>query len=188
MEPSGPEAFSDRLALIVVDMQDRILKAVPQSKQLLRRVSFAVEAAGILGVPVIFTQQRPDKLGGVNEDLLALAPKHELFSKTAFSALQATGLAKNLAKRHTEHLLLCGIETPICVYQTALQAMRQDLDVTLLSDCHGARSERDEKAVVRFLEKNGAHVLPSETVFYSLLADAKHPRFKAFTEVVKKFA
>jgi nicotinamidase-related amidase len=179
------ETFSDRLALVVVDMQDRVLKALPDGREVLERVSFAVAAAQLLGVNTIFTEQQPDKLGGVNPGLLALAPKHELFQKTAFSALQSPGLAKLLQKRRTEHVLLCGIETPICVYQTALQAMRSELDVTLLSDCHGGRRARDAKAVVRFLEKNGVHALPAETVFYSLLADAKHPRFKEFTKLVK---
>lgn len=188
MDSQEQATFSDKLALVVVDMQDRVLKALPDGRRILRRVSFAVEAATQLGVPVVFTEQFPDKLGGVNEDLLACAPKRELFGKTAFSAFQSTALMRFLQKRRTEHILLCGVETSICVYQSALQAMRNELDVTLLADCHGARRPRDEKAVVRFLEKNGVHVLPAETVFYSLLADAKHPRFRAFTELVKRHA
>jgi nicotinamidase-related amidase len=188
MEKTKPETFSDRLALIVIDMQDRVLKAVPDGKDLKRRVSFAIEAAITLGIHVVFTEQQPDKLGHACEDLIALAPKAEVFSKTAFSIFQSPQLVKHLSKRNTEHVLLCGIETSICVYQSALQALRKEFDVTLLSDCTGARRQADAAAVLRFLERFGVHVLPSETVFYSLLADAKHPKFKPFTELVKRYS
>src|SRR5208283_4210476 len=87
-----------------------------------------------------------------------------------------------------EHLLLCGIETPICVYQTAVAALRSGLAVTVLGDCVGARRETDARLCLDSLARAGAHILPADTVFYSILGGAEHPLFRPYTELVKKHA
>ncbi|MGB0257161.1 MAG: cysteine hydrolase family protein, partial [Coraliomargarita sp.] len=84
-----------------------------------------------------------------------------------------------------DHLLLIGIETSICIYQTAVQALGNGTGVTLLSDCIGERRPQDRQAVLTQLLSMDAHVLPSETIFYSLLGSAKHPKFREFTQLVK---
>ena len=84
-----------------------------------------------------------------------------------------------------EHLLICGLETQICVYQTALDALRAGLHVTILSDAVGARRPADAAVCLDALGRAGAHVLPGETVFYALLGDVQHPFFKTYTQLVK---
>jgi nicotinamidase-related amidase len=87
-----------------------------------------------------------------------------------------------------EHVLLCGLETPVCVYQTALDALTSGLQVTLLSDCVGSRRADDARTCLDALVRSGAHVLPSETVFYSMLHDVDHSFFRAYTQLVKAHA
>src|SRR5690606_1291286 len=111
-----------------------------------------------------------------------------IFPKTSFSALQAPGLREVLANAKIDHLILAGLETPICVYQTAIEATNDDFSVTLLSDCLGARRENDARAVLASLAQIGCHVLPSETVFYSILSDSEHPAFREYTALVKKYS
>lgn len=174
--------------LLALDLQAPFLAALPDAPALLRRCRFAAAAATGLGVPVAFTEQVPQKLGPTDAGLLAVAPGAPQFGKSTFSALADDGIRDAIRAMEIDHLLLCGIETPICVYQTALDALDAQLQVTLLSDAIGARRSSDAAAAVDALVRAGVHVLPTETVFYALLRDAKHPFFKSFTQLVKDHA
>jgi nicotinamidase-related amidase len=178
----------DSVALVVVDMQDAFLRAIPDGEALLWRCCFAVEAAQLLGVRTFFTTQVPEKLGEVNPRLLSLQQTAPVFPKTAFSALRAPGLQERLEKDQIDHLILAGIEVPICVYQTAIDAANDEVAVTLLSDCIGGRRSEDRQPVLSALAQTGCHLLPSEAVFYSILGEADHPAFKPFTALVKKYS
>jgi nicotinamidase-related amidase len=176
--------------LLCLDLQPVFLRAVANGGQVLRRCQFAVAAAGGLGIPVAFTEQVPQKLGATDPVLLALVEAPTVHAKGAFSALAAGSSARSsiIAGEPIEHLILCGVETPVCVYQTAVDALQSGLSVTVLADCVGARREADARVCLDALARAGAHVLPAETVFYSILGGADHPFFRAYTELVKKYA
>ena len=174
--------------LAVIDMQPGFLKAIPRSGEISRRCAFAISAATLVGVPVAFTEQVPAKLGPTDPELLALAPGAPAFGKDAFGATNDPAFADELAKRGITHLMLCGIETPVCVFQTAVGARSLGLEVTVLSDCIGGRRDGDATDALRYLSTKGCHVLPSETVFYSVLGRAAHARFRDYTALVKKFS
>ena len=177
------------LALLVVDVQPTFLKVMPEPERFLRRCHLAVSAAALLGVPVFFTEQVPAKLGPTHPDLLlAAGPDRVVFGKTAFYAIGAPGLVEGLRQAGVAHVLVCGLEGPVCVYQTALDLLRAEFGVTLLSDAVTARRSDDLQVVLAALRAAGAQVLPVETVCYALLADATHPRFRAFTDLVKQAA
>ena len=175
-------------ALLVVDMQAPLLQNTSPAKTALRRCHFAIKAARLLEAPILFTEQSPQKLQPILPELRALAPEAPVFAKSAFSALQEPGLRETLNQNGTTHLLLAGLETTICIYQTALEGQTIGLDVTLLSDCLAARRPQDAATVLQALSHAHTHILPSETVFYSLLANATHPHFRRFTQLVKNYA
>lgn len=179
--------FSSAL-LLCVDLQPVFIDVIPNSARMLRRCSFAIEAAQILGMPVAFTEQVPQKLGGVSTDLRNLTRKSHVFGKSTFSALADDGIRDALRMLNVEHLIVCGLETPICVYQTALDAMDAHFQVTILSDAVGARRPDDAAMCLESLARTGAYVLPAETVFYSVIGSSTHPAFKGFTQLVKKYA
>ena len=177
---------TDGTLLLCIDMQPVFVRAMAEGARVQRRCEFAIGAAVGLGLPVAFTEQVPQKLGGTAPELLAIAFGAPVFGKSTFSALADDGIRDALLRdRGVEHLLLCGIETPVCVYQTAVAALADKLHVTVLSDAVGARRDDDAAACLAELVRAGAHVLPSETVFYALLHDVKHPFFKAYTQLVK---
>lgn len=181
------ESITQDTLLLCVDMQPRFIAAVQQGVRVRRRCEFAVASAVGLGLPVAFTEQVPEKLGPTAAELTARAPHASVWSKTTFSALADTAIGEALRQRDVHHLLLCGIETPICVYQTAIGALAEDLHVTVLSDAIGARRDDDARACLDALRREGVHVLPSETVFYALLHDVAHPFFRGFTKLVKAY-
>lgn len=173
------------VALLLIDLQPAFLEAVPHGAKAARRAQLALEAARLLGLSVAFTEQVPEKMGGTLPSLREKGGDAPAFAKTAFSALGADGLVDWLRARKIEHLLLAGIETPICVYQSVVQAMAEGFDVTLLSDAIAERRHDDRGPALHALRAAGAHVLPTETVFYSLVGDARHPRFREFTQLIK---
>ncbi len=187
MNPDKPAAGA---LLLCLDLQPVFLRAVAHGAQVLKRCQFAVASARGLGIPVTFTEQVPQKLGATDPSLLALVEAPEVHPKETFSALAPGSPAHRsiTAGDRFEHLILCGLETPVCVYQTAVDALQSALSVTVLADCVAARREADARACLDALARAGAHVLPAETVFYSILGGAGHPFFRAYTELVKKYA
>jgi len=178
------------LALLMVDAQDVFLRALPAAgAPLVRRCAFAVSAAKLLQIPVTLTEQVPAKLGATNAAVRAAAGADApAFAKSAFSAFAADGLGEWLREQSTTHLLVAGLEIPICVYLSVLDALAADFEVTVLTDATGGRRPDDFPPVWRMMESAGARLLPSETIFYSILRDAAHPRFREFTALVKQYA
>ena len=173
--------------LLCIDLQPVFLAAIGDSQRVHWRCSFAIESAQGLGLPVLFTEQVPAKLGGTAEDLLALCAKPEAMGKDAFSAFGNAKIVERLRTSGAKHLLICGIETTVCIYQTARDALQAGYQVTVLSDCVGARRAGDAVTVLAHLAAAGCTVLPAETVFYSLLQNARHPFFRDYTVLVKKY-
>lgn len=181
-----PRPVPDDTMLLCVDMQPRFAAAVAQGNDVRRRCEFAVAAAVGIGLPVTFTEQVPEKLGGTAPELLALAPSAPVWGKSSFSLLADERIRAALAERRVRHLMLCGIETPVCVYQSAIDALADGMHVTVLSDAVGARRADDARVCLDALARAGAHVLPAETVFYALLRDVAHPFFRDYTRLVRR--
>jgi len=173
--------------LLCLDLQPVFLKAIQDRERLLKRCAFAVSAAQGLGLQVAFTEQLPQKLGGTQPELIGVVKDPVLYSKSTFSAFADDGISDAIKAADVEHLILCGVETPICIYQTALDAVDNNLQVTILSDAIGARRAEDAQICLESLARHNVYVLPSETVFYSLVQGAHHPFFKGLTELVKKY-
>lgn len=183
----APESAAPGAALLAVDLQSSLLGAIPtaEAAAVRARAGLALSAAHGLGIPVVFSEQVPAKLGPTDPALRKLAPLAKVFAKDTFSAFSNEALASHLHDAKVEHLLLCGLETPVCIYQTALGALGFGVQVTVLVDAVGARRSADAAACLSALRHAGVHILPVETVFYALLHDAGHPFFKSFNALVK---
>jgi nicotinamidase-related amidase len=179
----------NHLGLLCIDMQDAFLNVIPGSDALVRRNRFALEAAKLLGISIVVTEQIPQKLGPTRREILDALPEHTpVFEKSAFSAMAAEGIDRWIETNQIDHLLIIGIEVPICIYQTVVQALGDDLGVTLLADCVSQRRIEDREPVFNQLLSMDTHILPSETIFYSLLGSAEHPKFREYTKLVKAYS
>lgn len=176
------------VALLVLDAQDCFIDTLHDKTGFMSRCAFAIDAARALGIVTLFTEQAPNKLGHTNAKLLRRARAPKLFHKESFSALSSPGIEGYLRDNEIYHLLVCGLETPICVYQTGLQAVDQDTDVTFLVDALGCRRPEDATYAIEALRGLGCQILPTETVFYSLLGTVTDPSFRAFNNLVKTFS
>ena len=130
---------SDSLVLII-DIQDKLVKACKDSETIVKRTSILANAAKILSIPVVVTEQYPQGLGGTAEDLRCAIGEGEYVEKTYFSALKESGFKELIAKYDKKQIVLCGIETHICVYQTCMELLKEGYDVYVIEECCSSRN------------------------------------------------
>ena len=189
MEPEESTEELPHLALCVLDVQDSFTRTISWPENYEKRISFAIEAAKLLNIPTLFTQQVPNKLGPAKEELTKLAGEDaSVFSKTSFSALRNPDVINYLEAHAIHHLLITGLEIPICVYQTIIDALRNDMEATLLTDCSAARRPEDGQHIIASLRQHEVTCLPSEALFYSIVGDAQHSAFRDLTRLVKSYS
>lgn len=170
-------------ALLVVDMQEKLLRAIEGPDRLLANVLLLVQAARALGVPAFATEQYPKGLGPTVPSLAALIPDRP--AKLAFHAFGAPGVAEGLAERGVRHVTLVGIEAHVCIVQTALELLRAGYAVQVPADAVGSRFAVDRDSALRRLELAGAVVTRTESALFEWLGGADHPRFREISALVK---
>ncbi len=163
-------------AVLVVDLQDRLLAAVPTAAGVVAAAGLLADAAVLLGVPVHATEQYPQGLGPTAATLAArllVAP----VAKTAFSAAGVFDIP-------CPTIVLAGAETHVCVLQTALDLLAAGKQVHVCADAVGSRRGVDHDTALRRMERAGAVVTTVEAAVFDWLRDAAHPQFKAVSRLV----
>ena len=174
---------ADSAAVLVVDVQEKLLPAIPASAEFLRRLGFLLDTAKLLGVPVFATEQYPRGLGATVAELLPRLPVNRP-AKTAFSC--AGVLAETLRSAGRSQWLLTGLETHVCVLQTGLDLLAQEYEVFVPADSVAGRLARDHDLALRRLERAGAVVVTAEMAAFELCGDAGRPEFKELSRLVKE--
>jgi len=182
-EITDPESAG--LAGLILDAQPRLLGGMEGAETLLDSIKVFARSMGALSVPLCVTEQVPDKLGPTEDGILEACADAPTFSKDSFSAFGCSDFEDWISAGGIEHLLLTGIETPICVYLTAVDAVRRGLTVTVLTDCVSCRRPQDGKWALRKLENLGCHLLPLESLLYAMLKSARHEQFRSISALVK---
>lgn len=174
--PLDPE----QCALIVVDIQSKLLPPIFQKEQLVRNAQLLIRAAGVLKIPALVTTQYAKGLGATVPEITALIPDTEAIDKDRFSCFGSDAfcnLLKRLpGKRNT--LLLCGMESHICVAQTALAALREGYLVHVASDAVSSRTEWNWKIGLERMRSSGAVMSSTEMVIYELMRSSSSSAFK----------
>ena len=169
-------------------MQARLVPAIAGAPALVRACRRAVRAFDLLGEPVMFTEQYPQGLGSTVPELAGLFGERVPISKTCFGCFDCAEFAEGVEQTGRQTLLLCGIEAHICVYQTALQALRRGFAVYLLADAVGARTVEARRLGLERLQVAGAVASHTEMAIYELLGAAGTPEFRSVLNVIKEEA
>jgi nicotinamidase-related amidase len=171
---------AESCALVVVDIQQKLLPPIFQKEQLLRNTQLLIRAAGILKIPAIVSTQYWKGLGGTVPEVASLLPEVEPVDKNLFSCFGSdvfcTLLKRLPGNRNT--LLLCGMESHICVMQTALAALREGYLVHIASDAVGSRTEWNWKIGLDRMRAAGAVISSTEMMIYELMRSSASPAFK----------
>jgi nicotinamidase-related amidase len=170
-------------ALVVIDVQDKLLSRIPSAAQLVKNIAFLLDVAQLLNIPVHATEQYPQGLGNTTAELARRLPRPPL-AKTAFSCCGAGTFLEELEMLQRSQIVLTGIETHVCVSQTVFDLLQAGLHVYLPVDALGARFAIDHETALRRLERAGATLTTVEAIAFEWLRDAAHPQFAQFRQLV----
>lgn len=178
---------AERCALIVVDIQEKLLPPIFNKEELVRNSKLLIRAAGVLKIPAIMSTQYAKGLGKTVPEVASLLPEMEAIDKNQFSCFGSEvfcTLVKRLpGNRNT--LLLCGMESHICVAQTALAALREGYLVHVASDAVSSRTEWNWKVGLDRMRAAGAVISSTEMMIYELMRSSASPAFKEMLPYLK---
>ncbi|MBL7140685.1 MAG: hydrolase [Planctomycetes bacterium] len=174
----------DNAVLVVVDVQGKLARLMHEAEDLFDRVARLVRGAAVLEVPVIATEQNPAGLGPTVDEIRPLLPA-EAIPKTAFSCCGEAAFVAALEAAGRRQVLLAGIETHVCVYQTARDLLARGYEVHVVADAVSSRSVRNRDIGLTKIQAAGAEVTSVETALFEMLAVAEGPRFKEILKIVK---
>lgn len=174
--------------LVVIDMQEPFSAVMHDRERLVANVRLLVQTAVTLGVPIIPTTQYAERMGGVVPEITTLyrdfavsTPKDKL----CFSCAGADGFSAGLAALSRRQILLCGVETHICVSQTALDLVHQGYQVHVAADAVSSRTPEKHKLGMERLRDSGVLPCAAEAAVYELLREAGTPAFKSLLPFIK---
>jgi nicotinamidase-related amidase len=171
----------DRAALVVIDVQEAFRPAVREFDAVVENVARLIQGAQALGVPVAITEQYPKGLGHTVPEVADHLEGTEPLAKTCFSASRADGF--DVEGR--DQVLLCGIESHVCVSQTAHDLLERGLEVHVAQDAVTSRTEENRDVGLRKMERAGAVVTSVETALFELLGAAGSAEFKVVQGLIK---
>ncbi|QEH36771.1 Isochorismatase family protein [Aquisphaera giovannonii] len=171
-------------ALLVVDMQEKLLAAIPDGDAVTANAGRLARGAAMLGMPTWATEQYPKGLGPTVAPIVEQIP--ERHSKMTFHCCAVPWLVEQLYSRHIRHVTLAGVEAHVCVAQTALELLDMGFRVQVPADAVASRKKFDWEFCLRRLEHAGATVSTTEAVLFEWLGTADRPEFKEFSRMVKE--
>jgi nicotinamidase-related amidase len=178
---------AEQCALIVVDMQEKLLPPIWEKERLVRNVQLLIRLAGILKIPALVTTQYAKGLGNTVPGIASLLPDNPPIDKLMFSCFGSDvfcSLLKRLPGQRTT-VLLCGMETHICVMQTALGALREGYLVHAASDAVSSRTELNWRVGLDRMRAAGAILSSTEMMIYELLRSSGAPAFRELLPYLK---
>jgi|SRR5205807_3023363 len=172
--------------LVVIDIQEKLLPPIYEKERLLRNSQLLIRLAKILSLPILFSTQYAKGLGQTVPEIASLAPGVEATDKLEFGCFangEFCSTFANLKGRDT--LLLCGMETHICVMQTALGALNQGHTVHVAADAVSSRTELNWSLGLQRMRDAGAVISSTEMMIYELLGKSGSPAFKEMLKHLK---
>jgi len=172
--------------LLVIDIQGKLATTVVQPDRLVKNVSKLIRACKLLDIPVICTEQYPKGLGPTVDELKALIGEETPFEKLSFSCCGNDDFMKRLRTLGRNDILVVGIETHVCVYQTSVELLEFGYNVHLVTDAVSSRTEENRALGIHCIERAGAAPTSTEMAIFELQRVAGGENFKAISKIIKE--
>jgi len=155
---------------LMVDIQEKLLPAAFNRDEIIKNAQILSKAALILDIPVFVTEQYPKGLGMTEISITeTLQDKCKIYEKTDFNAPNSKNLCNDIKKTKREQVVLFGIETHICVWQTAIALVEKGYDVTLVKNAIGSRSEKEHESALKLMALQNINIKTTEMILVELL-------------------
>jgi nicotinamidase-related amidase len=179
---------AEHSVLIVVDIQTKLADAMPPSeaKLMLTNATALLEASALMAVPVLVTEQYPKGLGVTDVSLVNKLPETaQRFEKTGFSCCLAEGFSEALAQTARKQVILVGLETHVCILQSAFALQNQGYQVYVVEDAVCSRKIDHKFYALQRMQQQGITLINYESVLFEWLKDANHPNFRAVSGLLR---
>jgi nicotinamidase-related amidase len=171
--------------LVFIDVQGRLHEIMSEKETLDANLEKLIRCAQLLEVPILGTEQIPEKLGATSEPFNTLLADVPMLGKTAFSCCGDAAFMAQFQSLGKKQAILVGIETHVCVYQTAIDLLEQGVEVFVAADAVSSRAAENRAMALEAMRDAGAKILPTETLLFALLRDAADPAFKSLLKLIK---
>jgi len=171
--------------LVVVDVQGKLAQLMFDKDVLFKNIQILIVSAKILDIPILWCQQCPDTLGQTVPQIAELLADNQPMDKSSFSCCGDEIFCRELKKTGRKQVILCGIETHVCIYQTAMHLLEKNFEVTLVTDAVSSRTAENKALAIQKLNAEGVKPSSAEMAIFELLKDARHPHFKQIAKLLK---
>ncbi len=175
----------DDTVAVFIDFQEKLMPAMSHREELEDKVIRLAEGLKVLGIPKIVTQQYTKGIGETVPGIAEAIGPFEHVEKTCFGCMNKVDFVNKLELEGRKNVIVCGIETHICVQQTVLQLLEENYNVVVPVDCCSSRSRNDYLWATERMGNAGAIITTYEAVLYELLRDSRAEGFKEISQIVK---
>ncbi len=173
---------ADNCLFLIIDIQEKLVNMLNDNSVKDTAIKLS-KAARILNIPAIITEQYPKGLGSTIEEIKSELPYADYIEKTAFSAFNE--IKSKLEAKQKKQIIIFGIETHICVLQTAFDLLNNGYEVFIVKNASGSRNNENKEAAIRRLIHANSQIVTDEMVIFELLKTSKHPNFKEVQAIIK---
>lgn len=174
----------ENAGLVIIDIQGKLARIVEDSDILLQKWVSMVKAAKLLNIPIFVAEQNPSKLGSTIDELMIELEGINRYPKNTFSITKDPNIMSDIEKSGRKQLIIMGIETHICVYQSVLELVN-NYDVYVLEDLVSSRNSKDKNNAIYAMRSNGANIATLEMALFELIKTADHKHFRAISKLIK---
>ncbi|MFH1370228.1 MAG: hydrolase [Planctomycetota bacterium] len=171
--------------LVVVDVQGKLAQLMHDKENLFKNIRILIQAAKILNIPIQWCQQVPSALGPTVPEIAELLTDNQPINKLSFSCVGCEEFNKELDRLGRKQVLLCGIETHVCVYQTAVDLLCKGYEVEVIADAVSSRKLDNKQIGLNRMAAEGVRISSTEMALFEILRSADNPRFKQIAKLVK---
>jgi len=173
--------------LLIVDVQEKLVKSIPEKiiNSVIKNINAIHEMALLLHIPILITEQYPKGLGNTDIRITKnLTPPYPVIEKTSFSCCQAPEFCNNI-QNDKEQMIIVGMESHICILQTAMQLLSEGKNVFVIQDAVCSRTKSNHQNALARLSKANAVISNTESLLFEWLEDASHPHFKTASKLIR---
>ncbi len=171
--------------LVVVDVQGKLAQLMHDKETLFKNIRILIQAAKILEIPILWCEQVPAALGSTIPEIAELLSDNQPIDKSSFSCCGCEEFNGKLKSLGRQQVIICGIETHVCVYQTAADLLANNYEVDVIADAVSSRTLSNKEIGLKRIASEGAKISSTETALFEILRTAKHPQFRQIAKLVK---
>lgn len=183
--PSRSRLSLQQSFLVVVDVQGKLARLMHETEAMIASQRILIEGCRMLEIPVVWAEQLPDKLGATVPELAEKLDGLSPHAKSSFGCLGDPELRDAIEALDRSQAILCGIETHVCVWQTAVRMLENGYQVHLACDATSSRSARNREIAIHRMQAEGVRLSCVEMALFELMGEAGHPRFRDIAKLVK---